>query len=66
MLYPSREDLPGHVPADGIIDFDVFAVDAPNGDFAGAMTGTERGLIVLVTTGEILAVTPSPKDMEAA
>jgi cytochrome P450 len=37
MLYPSRVDLPTHVPADRIVDCDVFAVDAPDGDFAGAM-----------------------------
>lgn len=37
MLYPDRNDLPGHVPSDRIVDYDVFAVDAPDGDFAGAM-----------------------------
>lgn len=37
MLYPSREDLPDHVPVGRIVDYDVFAVDAPDGDFAGAM-----------------------------
>ena len=30
------------------------------------MTGTERGLIVLVTTGEVITVIPSPKDIKAA
>ncbi len=37
MLYATREELPAHVPADRVADFDVFTVDAPDGDFAAAM-----------------------------
>ncbi len=37
MLYPSRTDVPAHVPAHLIADYDTFHVDAPDGDFAGAM-----------------------------
>lgn len=37
MLYASREELPAHVPPERVVDYDVFAVDAPDGDFAGAM-----------------------------
>lgn len=37
MLYERRHDRPGHVPQDLVIDYDVFTVDAPDGDFAGAM-----------------------------
>ena len=37
MLYRTREDIPAHVPADRVVDHDVFSVDAPDGDFAGAM-----------------------------
>ena len=37
MLYPSRADIPGHVPPDLIVDYDTFHVDAPDGDFAAAM-----------------------------
>lgn len=37
MLYPSREDLPDHVPPELVVDYDTFSVDAPDGDFAAAM-----------------------------
>jgi cytochrome P450 len=37
MLYPSRDDVPGHVPPHLVVDYDTFAVDAADGDFAGAM-----------------------------
>lgn len=37
MLYPSRTDIPSHIPAARIVDYDTFTVDAPDGDFAGAM-----------------------------
>ena len=37
MLYPSRDAVPDHVPPERIVDYDVFAVDAPDGDFAAAM-----------------------------
>ena len=37
MLYPSRTDIPDHVPPDLIVDYDTFSVDAPDGDFAAAM-----------------------------
>lgn len=37
MLYPSRQDLPGHVPPRLVVDYDVFHVDAPDGDFGAAM-----------------------------
>lgn len=37
MLYRTREDVPTHVPPDRVIGYDVFSVDAPDGDFAGAM-----------------------------
>jgi cytochrome P450 len=37
MLFPRREDLPAHVDASLSRDVDVFSVDAPDGDFAGAM-----------------------------
>ena len=37
MLYPSRVDVPGHVPLELIVDYDTFQVDAPDGDFAAAM-----------------------------
>ncbi len=37
MLYPTRKDVPDHVPLERIVDYDVFRVDAPDGDFAGAM-----------------------------
>ncbi|TVV73913.1 cytochrome P450, partial [Sphingomonas solaris] len=36
-LFPRCEDRPSHVPADRVLDYDVFVVDAPDGDFAGAM-----------------------------
>ena len=37
MLYPSRTDLPDHVPPERVVDYDTFQVDAPDGDFAGAL-----------------------------
>ena len=37
MLYPSRLDVPVHVPTQLIADYDTFTVDAPDGDFAAAM-----------------------------
>lgn len=37
MLYPSRIDIPTHVPVERIVDYDTFLVDAPDGDFAAAM-----------------------------
>ncbi|MBU6266622.1 MAG: cytochrome P450 [Sphingomonadales bacterium] len=37
MLYPDAEAVPAHVPPGLIVDHDVFTVDAPDGDFAGAM-----------------------------
>ncbi len=37
MLYPSRTDIPDHVPAARIVDYDTFHVDAADGDFAAAM-----------------------------
>jgi len=37
MLYPDAPMIPEHVPAERIFDHDVFVVDAPDGDFAGAM-----------------------------
>ena len=37
MLYPSRIDIPSHVPSARIVDYDTFLVDAPDGDFAAAM-----------------------------
>ncbi|MDG2001796.1 MAG: cytochrome P450 [Novosphingobium sp.] len=37
MLYESRSELPDHVPPSLVVDHDVFTVDAPDGDFAGAM-----------------------------
>jgi cytochrome P450 len=37
MLFPRREDLPAHVDAALRLDYDVFDVDAPDGDFARAM-----------------------------
>lgn len=37
MLYPSRIDVPSHIPADCIVDYDTFQVDAPDGDFAAAL-----------------------------
>jgi cytochrome P450 len=37
MLYPSREDLPDHVPPELVVDYDTYSVDAPDGDFAAAM-----------------------------
>lgn len=37
MLYPSRTDVPDHVPPELIVDYDTFHVDAPDGDFAAAM-----------------------------
>lgn len=37
MLYPPRSDLPGHVSADRVIAYDIFHVDAPDGDFAAAL-----------------------------
>lgn len=36
-LYATRENLPVHVSAERVADFDVFAIDAPDGDFAAAM-----------------------------
>jgi hypothetical protein len=37
VLYPSRTDVPDHVPPELIIDYDTFHVDVPDGDFAAAM-----------------------------
>ncbi len=37
MLYPSREDIPDHVPPELVVDYDTYSVDAPDGDFAAAM-----------------------------
>lgn len=37
MLFPRREDLPPHVDPSLRVDYDVFDVDAPDGDFARAM-----------------------------
>ena len=37
MLYPSRADIPDHIPPQLVVDHDIFQVDAPDGDFAGAM-----------------------------
>ena len=37
MLYPSRTDIPDHVPPGLIVDYDTFCVDAPDGDFSAAM-----------------------------
>ncbi|RZI76428.1 MAG: cytochrome P450 [Pseudomonas sp.] len=37
MLYDTREDIPPHVPRDRIVDYDTYWVDAPDGDFAGAL-----------------------------
>ena len=37
MLFPRREDLPAHVAPSLAFDYDVFNVDAPDGDFSGAM-----------------------------
>ena len=37
MLYPSRQDLPEHIPLELVVDYDTFHVDTPDGDFAAAM-----------------------------
>ena len=37
MLYPSRQDLPEHIPPQLVVDYDTFHVDAPDGDFGAAM-----------------------------
>lgn len=37
MLFPRCEDRPAHVAAERVFDHDMFVVDAPDGDFAGAM-----------------------------
>ena len=37
MLYATRPDIPAHVAPDRVVDHDVFQVDAPDGDFAGAI-----------------------------
>lgn len=37
MLYTSRTEIPEHVPPERVFDYDVFRVDAPDGDFAAAM-----------------------------
>lgn len=37
MLFPRREELPDHVDPALRFDYDVYAVDAPDGDFAAAM-----------------------------
>ena len=37
MLYPSRQDLPEHIPPQLVVDYDTFHIDAPDGDFGAAM-----------------------------
>ena len=37
MLYPSRQDLPEHIPSQLVVDYDTFHVDALDGDFGAAM-----------------------------
>ncbi len=37
MLYPSRQDLPEHIPLELVVDYDTFHVDTPDGDFGAAM-----------------------------
>lgn len=37
MLYPSRDDIPDHVPPDRVVDYDTFVVAADDGDFAGSL-----------------------------
>ena len=37
MLFPRREDIPAHVPPALVHDYDVYDVDAPDGDFARAL-----------------------------
>lgn len=39
MMFPRREDVPAHVDPAQVFDYDVFAVDAPDGDFARALFG---------------------------
>lgn len=36
-LYPTREDVPPHVAASRVMDYDVFRSAAPDGDFAASM-----------------------------
>ena len=43
LLFPRREDLPGHVDPSLRFDYDVYAVDAADGDFAGAMVRLREG-----------------------
>jgi cytochrome P450 len=37
MLFPRRDDIPAHVDPALMLDYDIFAIDSPDGDFAGAM-----------------------------
>ncbi len=51
MLYPSRQDLPEHIPPQLVVDYDTFHVDAPDGDFGAAMVSLrESGVPALFWT----------------